>query len=205
MEEQNFSKEESLHLITKMINQAKNNYYESGMGCLLWGFTNLICFVLAYFQDTQRIKLPFNPFLLMIITFILQIYYDRKERKIKKAVNYEDEFHIYVWSAFGISVLILTVAGGFTSIGYVVLPVLLILFGIPTFISGCIKKFKPFIIGAILCWVLSIMAFINKGDYTSYFLVAGGAGVAWIIPGFILRSRFKKQSRLVVQNQSNGI
>jgi hypothetical protein len=198
MDEQSFSKEESLQLITKMINQAKNYYYESGLGCLLWGFTNVICFVLAYFRDTGKISLPFNPFLLMIITFILQVYYDRKENKLKKAVNYLDDVHKYVWSAFGISVLILTIVGGFTNIGYTVLPVLLILFGIPTFISGCISRFTPLVIGGIACWVLSILAFINKDQYSSYLLVAAGAGIAWIIPGFILRARFKKD---VAQNQ----
>ena len=48
MEEQTFSHQESIELITKMINRAKNYYYESGLGALLWGFTNVICFVLAY-------------------------------------------------------------------------------------------------------------------------------------------------------------
>ncbi len=198
MEDQNFSNEESLQLITKMINQAKNYYYDSGLGALLWGFTNLICFVLAYLRDTKKIEFPFDPFLLMIITFGVQVYFDRKENKIKKAVNYLDDVHKYVWTAFGISVLVLTIAGGFTNVGYVVLPVLLILFGIPTFISGCINKFTPFIIGGISCWILSILAFLNNAHYSGYLIVAAGAVIAWIIPGFILRARFKKQ---IGQNQ----
>ena len=195
MEDQHFSSEESLQLITKMINQAKNYYYESGLGCLIWGFTNVICFVLAYLRDTQKISLPFNPFLLMIIAFVVHMYYDRKENKIKKAVNYLDDVDKYVWSAFGISVLILTIAGGLTNIGYVVLPMLLILFGIPTFISGCISKLTPMIIGGICCWILSILAFLNKDQYSSYLLVAAGAVFAWIIPGFFMRVRFRKQMR----------
>lgn len=191
--EQNFSNEESIQLITKMINHAKNYYYESGLGCLLWGFTNLICFVLAYLRDTGKISLPFNPFILMVITFIVQVYYDRKENRIKKAVNYLDEVNKYVFTAFGISVLVLTIAGGMTNIGYVVLPMLLLLFGIPTFISGCINKFTPMIIGGISCWVLSVVAFMNKDQYSSYLLVALGATTAWIIPGFIQRARFRHQ------------
>lgn len=193
MEEVHFSTQESIELITKMINQAKNYYYESGLGCLLWGFTNLVCFVLAYLRDTGKISLPFNPFLLTILTLLIHVYYDRKENKFKKAVNYLDDVHKYVWCAFGICVLLVTIAGGLTNIGYVVLPLLLVLFGMPTFITGCINKFPPFIIGGICCWILSIFAFINKEQYSSYLLVAAGAGIAWIIPGFILRSRFKKQ------------
>src|SRR5258708_33327558 len=72
MEEKQLSGEESLQLITKMISQEKNYYYGSGMGCLLWGFPNLICFTLAYLGDTVKgFHLPFNPFYLMGITFIL--------------------------------------------------------------------------------------------------------------------------------------
>jgi hypothetical protein len=50
MEEKQLSGEESIQLITRMISQAKNYYYESGLSALLWGFTNLICFTLVLCQ-----------------------------------------------------------------------------------------------------------------------------------------------------------
>ncbi len=53
------------------------------------------------------------------------------------------------------------------------------------------QKVDKFLIGGILCWFLSIAAFFYK-SYNSYLLVAAGATVAWIIPGFILRARFIK-------------
>ena len=191
-EKASLSEKESLLLISNMISQAKNQYYESGLGALLWGFTNLICFVLAWLDvSVKGFHLPFNPFYLMIITFILQFYFDRREKKYRSTTTYKDEAHKYVWVAFGISVFILTIAGGFANIGYVVLPLLLLLFGIPTFISGCINKFYPFIIGGIVCWILCIISFFYK-SYNTYLLVALGAGVAWVVPGFILRARFYK-------------
>jgi hypothetical protein len=71
MEEKSLSQQESLQLITKMINQAKNHYYESGLGALLWGFTNFICFTLAYLDATAKwFNMAFNTFYLMGITFI---------------------------------------------------------------------------------------------------------------------------------------
>ena len=192
MEEKLLSEQESLQLITKMINQARNHYYESGLGALLWGFTNLICFVLVYLRETTSwFRMPFNPFYLMFITFILQFYFDRKEKKYKQTVTFKDEICQYVWIIFGVSVLILTIAGGFADIGYIVLPLLLLLFGIPTIITGLINKFPPFIIGGIVCWIFCIVALFYKTDFT-YLLVAMGAGIAWIIPGFILRARFYK-------------
>ena len=201
MEEKLLSERESLQIITKMISHAKNHYYESGMGCLLWGFTNLICFTLAYLGDTVKgFHLPFNPFYLMGITFILQFYYERKEAKFKGTKSYLDEVHTYVWVAFGICVLILTIVGAIANIGYIVLPLILLFFGMPTFISGCISKFKPFIIGGIFCWILSIIAFLYKSE-ESLLMVAAGAGIAWIIPGFILRARFYRN----IAKSKNGV
>ena len=136
MEEKVLTEKESLALITGMITKAKNHYHESGSSALLWGFANVICFVLAYLQEENWISLPFNPFWLMIIAVILQVYFSWKERASKRTVTFKDETHYYVWLAFGISILILTVAGGFSEIGYIVLPLILLLFGIPTFISG---------------------------------------------------------------------
>ncbi len=200
MEDKDLSHSESFEIITKMINQAKNNYYESGMGALLWGFTNVICFTLAYLDRViDGLDLPFNPFLLMIVTMVLQLYFDRKENKYKHAKTYLDDAHKYVWMAFGISVLIVSIAGGVGHINYYALPVLLVLFAIPTFISGCINKFKPLIVGGIICWVLSVVVFLVRSEI-SFLLVAAGAFAAWVVPGFMLRARFNKQ-----RNNADGV
>ncbi len=193
MTDKDLTHSESLEIITKMINQAKNNYYESGMGALLWGFTNVICFTLAYLDRVvDGFNMPFNPFLLMIITMGLQFYFDRKENKYKKAKTYLDDAHKYVWLAFGISVLIVSIAGGIGHLDYYTLPVLLVLFAVPTFISGCINKFKPLIIGGTICWLLSIITFLVKSNI-SLLLVAAGAFAAWVVPGLLMRARFNKQ------------
>ena len=204
MEEESLSHEQSLELITKMINQGKNYYYESGTVALLWGFSNVICFTLAYLQATVKgFHLPITPFILLVPTFFLQLYFDRKESKRRKATTYIEEAMNYVWMTFGFAVLILTVVGGIANMGYVTLPVLLLLFGMPTFTTGLICKFHSMTIGGILCWTFCIIAFLYQG-YFAFLLCAAGATVAWIIPGFIMRSTLKKQIR-EEQNQQNGI
>ena len=201
MDNKSLSEKESLELISSMISQAKNHYYESGLGALLWGFTNLICFVLVYLEETVRsFRLPFNPFYLMFITLILQLYFDRKEKRYKRTITLKDEMCGYLWISFCIAVLILTIAGGFANIGYIVLPLLLLLFGIPTFTTGLITKFSPFIVGGIACWVFCIITLYYQSNFT-YLFVAAGAGVAWIIPGFILRARFYKN----IAKRNNGV
>lgn len=201
MEEKELSEKESLALITNMIGKAKNHYTESGASALLWGITNVICFILAYLKETiSSFNLPFSPFYLMLVTAILQIYFYRRERRLNKTISYKDEAHYFIWLAFGISLLILTVAGGLANIGYIVLPLILLLFAIPTFISGCIKKFKPMIIGGIICWILSVISFFYRENEV-FLLVAIGAFFAWVIPGIILRKRFYTN----IANQHNGV
>ncbi len=200
MEEKPLSERESLELITGMISKAKNHYYESGQSALLWGFSNVICFILAYMEQTiNGFNFPFSPFFLLIIPGVLQIYFHRKRASTNKTVTYNDEAHFYVWVAFGISVIILTIVGGIADIGYIVLPLLLLLFAIPTFISGCIKKFKPLIIGGIVCWILSAICFFYRENEV-FLLVALGAFCAWVIPGFILRKDFYNK----MANKRNG-
>lgn len=199
MEDKNLTHSESLEIINSMISSAKNHYHESGLSAILWGMTNIICFVLAYMMEkVEGFHFPFNPFYLMGITFILQLYFDRKERKFRKATSYIEEVNNFVWLAFAFAVLILTIAGGFANIGYIVLPMLLLLFGMPTFVTGCITKFIPFIAGGMICWILCIIALFHK-SYETYLLVAAGAAAAWVIPGILLRIRFFKN------RQSNGI
>ena len=67
----------------------------------------------------------------------------------------------------------------------------LALYGMPTFLSGITLRFRPLIYGGIACWLLSIIAcFIN---YEFHLLVLALAVViAWVIPGYILRARYKK-------------
>jgi len=69
----------------------------------------------------------------------------------------------------------------------------LALYGMPTFLSGITLRFKPLIYGGITCWLLSIIAcFI---PYQFHLLLLGlSVIIAWIVPGYILKARFKKIS-----------
>ncbi len=196
MEEETFTEQESLALIRTMIHTAKNDYWESGTGALLWGFTNVICFILSYFQfSNNHFKLPFNPFLLMILTLGIQLFAERKEKKYKTVVSLYDDIHKNVWIAFAVSVLILTFSAGLNNYGFRVIPPLIILFAIPTYISGKINKFTPLIVAGIICWMIAFGSFFIYGPKL-FLLAALSATIAWIIPGFILRAGYVKKRKL---------
>jgi hypothetical protein len=70
---------------------------------------------------------------------------------------------------------------------------LLAVYGMPVFLTGVIVRFKPLIIGGIACWILCIAStFITIYDY-QFLLIPVAMLVAWIIPGYLLRAKYKQQ------------
>jgi hypothetical protein len=66
------------------------------------------------------------------------------------------------------------------------------MYGIPTFITGGVFKFKPMIFGGLICWVLAIASMYTDIAVDMLFMAACGL-FAWLIPGIILWRRYKKQ------------
>jgi cation transport ATPase len=192
-----FSPRQSLELIESMINQAKDRFNENGHLYLLWGWTVLICttaeFVLLHFFQYP------NHYVVWFLSWgiiIYQVFYLYRKRKNSKVRTYADAIIGYVWLTFCVLLFLIAfflgqVLGGqyYQSI----FPVILVLYGMPTFLSGIILRFKPLIIGGISCWILSLIAAMVYYDYQLLFLAAAVI-IAWIIPGYTLRAKFKKQT-----------
>ena len=73
MEEKQLSNEESLQLINRMIYQAKGYFHESGLSALIYGFSILICSLLAFFREKEMLFFPFNPFLFFMGGWLMHI------------------------------------------------------------------------------------------------------------------------------------
>jgi hypothetical protein len=50
------------------------------------------------------------------------------------------------------------------------------------------------VIGSIACWVFAILSSLTPGPWVLLYL-AGGAQLAWFIPGLILRKRYLKAKK----------
>ena len=68
---------------------------------------------------------------------------------------------------------------------------IMMLFGIPTFIIGGMSKFKPMIFGGVFCWVASVISIFTALEVDVLLMAACGL-FAWFIPGIILWGRYKK-------------
>ena len=58
---------------------------------------------------------------------------------------------------------------------------------------GVIIKFKPLLIGGICCWLLSIMSMFVMYEF-QLLLLAPAVIAAWLIPGYLLQQKFKKEN-----------
>ena len=188
------SEKESIELIASMINKAKGRVNETGTLYLLWGWLILFCCII------QFIGLHFfnyiNSYYIWFSTWILlfyQFFYIGKRKNVSKVKTYTGEINGFVWLVFFICLMLVIFIASYLKKYEMINPVILVLYGMPTFLSGIILKFKALIIGGICCWILSILSVFILGDY-QLLLVSAAVISAWIIPGYILKQNFKKEN-----------
>ena len=196
--EPEFSRTDSLATIQEMINVAKNRFGENGHLYLVWGWVVFICslgqFVLDYFVHYSK---PWVVWTLCWGVFIYQVIYLMRKHRQNKVRTYTGDIVGYVWLVFVILMFLFIFLFRYmlgNEADKVIGPVLLALYGMPTFLSGIILRFKPLRLGGIGCWILSILSvFVN--DKFGILLLSVAMAMAWIIPGYLLRSKYRKEAQ----------
>ncbi len=191
--EETLNERQSLAIIEEMINKAKNNFSESGTLFILWGVVIFLCsiinFVCAYFFDLHS----YYIWALTWPTAIYQIIYIKRRQKKRQAKIFTDDILKYMWLTFFLCLALLVLILIYWQAFITVNPAILIMYGIPTFLSGIILKFKPLVAGGICCWLLAIGCTLT--DWHFQLLYIGAAAVAaWIIPGIYLRRKYLKEN-----------
>jgi hypothetical protein len=190
MEEKQLTGEESFKLINRMIYEAKGYFYESGLGGIIYGISIFICCVLAWLFETRIISLPFHPLFLLTPVFFIQAWVQYKEEKKKKAKTFTDEAIDYVWTGYFLSVFA-ALCGNFINAGYIIITIVLLLTAFASFVTGMITKFRYHIICGLVCMLIAIVSFFVQ-NAAIYLLMAVTALIVWLVPGLILRARFRK-------------
>ena len=194
MQPESFSPKDSLLLIDRMINQAKNRFNENGFLYLLWGwviFTGSIFHFVAI-----KLSLFKHPEWVWVITWgavIFQIIYLVNLKKKEKVRTYSDGIIDAIWICFGICMFVLSFIMWRFNLWIYMYPLIMLVYGIPTFLSGFVMRFTPLKLGGIACWLLAIAStFVTPVYYLIFIAVA--VLIAWIIPGYLLRKKFKNQN-----------
>jgi hypothetical protein len=209
--EKQLTEKESLALITQMINKAKDSCHDTGISAIMWGALIAVCALVKLSELHFNYSLPFDIYLLTIVAVIPQIIISIKSKKERKVKTYDDAFMDSLWLGFGISIFLMIFITNFlfhAIDGYTnpeghlavntlyefISPLFLLLYGMPTFVTGVSMKFKPMILGGMLCWVCCIIAIFTPVKI-DLLLTAFSAVFAWLIPGIIMEKDYRKAKR----------
>ena len=213
------SEKESLALITQMIHKAKDSYHDTGIGAMMWGAVVAICSLVKLSEIQFNYSLPFDIYILTLLAIIPQIFITIREKKERKVKSYDEAFMDYLWLGFGICIFLMIhtinllardlrpllnnyadmggTPTGFHLYEYVA-PLFLILYGMPTFVTGAACKFKPMLWGGLLCWACSIIT-VYTPVRIDLLLIAVSAIMAWFVPGLIMEKEYKHNKKQLAQ------
>ena len=183
------TQQQGLDLINEMISKAKKSYTTKGIASMVWGslitFCGLVNWVEIHFNKSFG-----DVWLLTLIALLPQIYFSVKEKRNKNFIGHNEITTNYIWIAFTISMFITSFYFSHFNMGNAT-TLIMMLFGIPTFIIGGMSKFKLMIFGGIFCWTASVVSIFTAIEVDVLLMAACGL-FAWLIPGIILWGRYKK-------------
>jgi uncharacterized membrane protein len=186
-EEKMMTGEESLRIITEMINKTKVSIRQGSFHLLFWGWLLIICslsdWLLANYTSYAH---PYYVWFLVIPgAFISMIYGFVKGRK-ERVRSYGNMLYMWTWIGFLIAATVLFIVQA--SDMQNVTPYILLLAGFPTFLSGFIIRFKPLIFGGICFWVVALLVHF-AGPQLAPLGTPVAMLIGYLIPGYMLKNR----------------
>lgn len=181
------NEKESFMIIEQMISSVKRDFREDSFLFILWGWLVLIAslshYALLVFVKYPEHYLPWS--ILMPLGGIASAIYSVKKNKEQKVKTYLDNFMQYLWTAFLVSLFI--VLFFMNKIGYwSVNCLIMMIYGIGTYVTGGALKFKPLIYGGIICWALAVIGFLVSYEI-QLLLLALSTLCSYLIPGYLLK------------------
>jgi len=186
-EEKIMTGEESLKIITQMINKTKGNIAQGSFHLLFWGWLILVCslseFILYRFTDFNNVW--FVWFFTIPGVFVSLIYGFVKGKKAS-VHTYAEKLYMWIWLGFAFSVVVLFILHikEMSSVGKYIL----MLVGLPTFISGFVIKFRPLIVGGIAFWIFAIIANFTGPDISGLCMPLAIV-TGYLVPGYLLKRK----------------
>lgn len=189
-----FNAEESLRLIDRMIKTAQEQVEDSSFYYLIWGWAVLIAAVFNYCMLQMQSPQAFLGWaVLMPLTALITIIYSIKNKKHQpKIKSYVNDLIGYVLTSFIVSLAV--VLFHIPLLRIYAYPMIMLTYGSWLFISGGALRFKPLIAGGIMNWVLGVIAFYVSFEM-QLLLLSAAVLVGYIIPGHLLRNKFKNSGQ----------
>ena len=192
------SEKDSLRLIQEMIGIAKQEQKDDGRGWILWGWLLLLASICSLLSNLLSWNLPqytfWNAFGIISIVYFIYIivkyFFFRKKADVK---TYTKDILHKLNLGFIISMFFIIVTVNLkileVNVGFILL---INLYGFRILMQGSALNFRPFIIGAVICWVMALVGLF----FYSYNWIMAVHAIAvlfgYIIPGHLANQDFNK-------------
>jgi hypothetical protein len=186
-QEKMMTSEESLRIITEMINKTKFDISQGSFYLLFWGWLIFAC-SLSEFLLTKLTGFahPYYVWILVIPGVFVSMFYGFVTGRKAKVRTYTGMLYMWIWIGFLISATVLFIVHSKSM--ETVAPYILLLAGLPTFISGFVIKFRPLIAGGICFWIIALVIYFAGPSFSSL-----GTAIAmlsgYLLPGYLLKNR----------------
>lgn len=184
MENKILNEKESLALISEMIQNSQMKLKQGkGLSFLVFGYVTLAVSVLVYWLMVSTGNSLYNLFWLAIPVVGFLILFMMRKRQVGYAKTYLDRMVKSVWWVVGAAIFFVSFTAGFMHLP--VMPILILLLGVGTCITGAVIRFRPVVIGG----TIGVAAFLGLFFVAGYLqILAYGATVflMMVIPGHYL-------------------
>lgn len=191
-QEPTFSPEESLRVISTMIERTRHTVGDSSHYFLLWGWAVFIGSLLQYYLKViAEYPHHYYAWLITPVALLVHILFLLRDKRRVRVKTFIGEASEYLWTAIGFSFLVFAFI--FAKIGWqYCYPFYILLYAVGTFVSGRLIRFTPLVAGSIICFPLAAFT-ATAGENQQILLLAAAILVSYIIPGHLLQIQYKSQ------------
>jgi hypothetical protein len=186
-EEKLMTGEESLKIISEMINKTKVNIRQGSFHLLFWGWLIFFCSITEYsLLNFTHISSPWYIWFLTIPGAFVSLIYGFMTGRKERVHTYAGILYVWTWIGFLVTAILLFILMS-KNLGTIT-PFILLLAGLPTFISGFIIKFKPLVAGGVTFWIFALIAHFT-GPNVAMLMTAAAMMTGYLIPGYLLKRK----------------
>lgn len=159
---------------------------------LLWGWLTFAACTTQFILISVGYKEHYNVWFVVFVGFAFTIYWGIRDRRKRKVKTYFDDSMAALWTGMGISFGVLSMILSKIGWGSNVFPFFILLYGLGTFVSGSLLKFKPLIVGGVIAWILAVVGVMLPYQYQ---ILTGATAilVSYIIPGHLLQKQHRQK------------
>ena len=184
MSREEFTPEQSLALITEVIQEAKSRLEEDGLIYMMWGILLFVASMGQYLLfRTEQWDINYYPyFLIPLGALASQVYYARKQRRQSNQILKNISL---IWAIIGFNLMLLGFFG-WPLLKSNLLPIILILLGIGVATVGQVSKSRMFLLSGVLINIAGFVGF--QLDWMNQPLLMGISSLLFIFgPGLLLQ------------------